>query len=98
MVIKSFQMPIENGHWESNFFNGYFSPIVVEICLLFLQYVYLTGGLASFQGLQERMERDLLSLRPFQSTFKVYTASKSVRERETYRQTDRGGERERYLV
>ena len=30
MVIKSFQMPIGNGHWESNFFNGYFSPIVVE--------------------------------------------------------------------
>ena len=31
MVIKSFQMPIGNGHWESNFFNGYFSPIVLEI-------------------------------------------------------------------
>ena len=33
MVIKSFQMPIGNGHWESNFLNGYFSPIgiVVEI-------------------------------------------------------------------
>ena len=30
MVIKSFQMPIGNGHWESNFFNGFFSPIVVE--------------------------------------------------------------------
>ena len=30
MVIKSFQMPIGNGHWESNFFNVYFSPIVVE--------------------------------------------------------------------
>ena len=22
---------IGNGHWESNFFNGYFSPIVVKI-------------------------------------------------------------------
>ena len=26
MVIKSFQMPIGNGHWESNFFNGVFQP------------------------------------------------------------------------
>ena len=30
MGIQSFQMPIGNGHWESNFFNRYFSPIVVE--------------------------------------------------------------------
>ena len=34
MVIKRFQIPIGNGHWESNFFNGYFSPIVVEIEVL----------------------------------------------------------------
>ena len=34
MVLKSFQMPIGNGHWESNFFNGYFSPIVVEKSVL----------------------------------------------------------------
>ena len=26
-------MLIGNGHWESNFFNGYFSPIVVEKCV-----------------------------------------------------------------
>ena len=26
-------MAIGNGHWESNFFNGYFSPIVVEITI-----------------------------------------------------------------
>ena len=30
MVIQSFQMPIGNGQWEWNFFNGYFSPIAVE--------------------------------------------------------------------
>ena len=25
-------MTVENGHWEWNFFNGYFSPTVVENC------------------------------------------------------------------
>ena len=41
MVIKLFQMPIGNGHWESNFFKGYFSPIVVEktFCL-FMAMLY----------------------------------------------------------
>ena len=42
MVIKSFQMPIGNGHWESNFFNGYFSPIVVETKFPFLQTILQT--------------------------------------------------------
>ena len=30
-VTKSFPMATENANWEWNFFNGYFSHIVVEI-------------------------------------------------------------------
>ena len=37
--------------------------------------VLLTGGLANLQGLQERVEYELRSIRPFNSTFKVVTSS-----------------------
>ena len=37
-------MPIGNGHWESNFFNGYFSPIVVEIKILPLLTLFACTG------------------------------------------------------
>lgn len=43
-----------------------------------LQNVFLTGGCASFLNMQTRLERELLSIRPFQSKFKVITASNPV--------------------
>ena len=37
--------------------------------------VFLTGGLARFPGLVERLEKDLREMRPFQSTFGVSVAA-----------------------
>ena len=36
-------MPIRNGHWESNFLNGYFSPIVVE------NSIFINYGITDFK-------------------------------------------------
>lgn len=33
--------------------------------------VFLTGGNMNYPGMKERVERDLLAMRPFQSHFKV---------------------------
>jgi actin-related protein len=38
------------------------------------QNVFLTGGMAQIESLQQRMEKELLEFRPFQSTFKVNRA------------------------
>ena len=37
--------------------------------------VFLTGGLANLRGLKERLEAELRSIRPFNSTFRVVTSS-----------------------
>ncbi|XP_053380397.1 actin-related protein 5-like [Mercenaria mercenaria] len=42
--------------------------------LALAQYVFLTGGCANFGQFKRRMERELLQMRPFQSTFNVFTA------------------------
>ena len=44
------------------------------------QYIYLTGGCASFDNLTERLERELLAMRPFQSKFTVYKAKNPVHD------------------
>ena len=36
--------------------------------------MFVTGGNTQFPNFQERLERELLAIRPFQSTFKVFTA------------------------
>lgn len=38
--------------------------------------MFVTGGNTKFPNFQERLERELLAIRPFQSTFKVYEAGK----------------------
>ncbi|XP_076436270.1 actin-related protein 5-like [Babylonia areolata] len=42
------------------------------------QNVFLTGGMAQVPGLKERMERELLETRPFQSSFNVTVAGSPV--------------------
>ena len=42
------------------------------------QYVFLTGGCASFPNFKERLEHELLAMRPFQSEFHVYQAKNPV--------------------
>jgi len=37
-----------------------------------VDHVYLTGGCAQFRGLKERLTKELLEMRPFQSTFAIY--------------------------
>lgn len=37
-----------------------------------VNHVYLTGGCAKFKGLKERLAKELLEMRPFQSTFSIY--------------------------
>ncbi|KAJ8712337.1 hypothetical protein PYW07_005179 [Mythimna separata] len=49
----------------------HFSP---EDQLLLANNVFLTGGSSQFPGLKERLERELLEMRPFQSTHKVVLA------------------------
>lgn len=39
------------------------------------QYVFITGGCASFGGFKERLEHELLAMRPFQSKFSVSQAA-----------------------
>ncbi|KAL9988638.1 hypothetical protein ACROYT_G003104 [Oculina patagonica] len=43
-----------------------------------VQNVFVTGGNTKFSNFQERLERELLAIRPFQSTFKVYKAANPV--------------------
>ncbi|CAH3183605.1 unnamed protein product, partial [Porites evermanni] len=43
-----------------------------------VQNVFVTGGNTQFPNFQERLERELLAIRPFQSTFKVFTAGNPV--------------------
>ena len=38
------------------------------------QYVFLTGSNANFPNLLERISKELLEMRPFQSTFNVFKA------------------------
>ncbi|KAJ0174633.1 hypothetical protein K1T71_009741 [Dendrolimus kikuchii] len=49
----------------------HFSP---EDQLLLANNVFLTGGCSHFPGLKERLERELLEMRPFKSTHKVVMA------------------------
>ncbi|XP_075033689.1 actin-related protein 5 [Mixophyes fleayi] len=43
-----------------------------------VQNVFLTGGNVMYPGMQARMEKELLQMRPFASTFHVYRASHPV--------------------
>ncbi|KAJ7377829.1 Actin- protein 5, partial [Desmophyllum pertusum] len=43
-----------------------------------VQNVFLTGGNTKFPNFQERLERELLAIRPFQSTFRVFKAANPV--------------------
>ncbi|KAL5012354.1 hypothetical protein ScPMuIL_010905 [Solemya velum] len=43
-----------------------------------VQHVFLTGGNAMFKNFKQRVEHELLEMRPFQSTFGVYTAENPV--------------------
>ncbi|CAK1555752.1 unnamed protein product [Leptosia nina] len=52
-----------------------FKHFNAEDQLLLANNVFLTGGCSQFPGLKERLERELLEMRPFQSTHKVVTAS-----------------------
>jgi len=36
--------------------------------------IFLTGGIANIPGLQERLNRELMEIRPFQSSYKVKMA------------------------
>ena len=38
------------------------------------QFVFLTGGCASLPNFKERLEAELMQMRPFQSSFKVFLA------------------------
>ncbi|XP_034834357.1 actin-related protein 5 [Maniola hyperantus] len=49
----------------------HFTP---EDQLLLANNVFLTGGCSQFPGLKERLEKELLEMRPFQSTHKVVMA------------------------
>ncbi|CAG9788730.1 unnamed protein product [Diatraea saccharalis] len=49
----------------------HFNP---EEQLLLANNVFVTGGCSQFPGLKERLERELLEMRPFQSTHKVVMA------------------------
>ena len=40
-----------------------------------MQNVFITGGCGTFPNFKERLERELLEMRPFQSTFNVRTAA-----------------------
>ncbi|XP_017039867.1 actin-related protein 5 [Drosophila ficusphila] len=37
-----------------------------------VDHVYLTGGCAQFRGLKERLAKELMEMRPFQSSFAIY--------------------------
>lgn len=40
-----------------------------------VDHVYLTGSCAQFRGLKERLAKELLELRPFQSSFAIYESN-----------------------
>lgn len=42
-----------------------------ELQAMLAENVYLTGGNLLYPGVKERVERELLAMRPFQSHFKV---------------------------
>lgn len=42
-----------------------------ELQAMLAENVYLTGGNLLYPGVKERVERELLAIRPFQSQFKV---------------------------
>ncbi|XP_068688119.1 actin-related protein 5-like [Montipora foliosa] len=46
-----------------------------ELQTALVQNVFVTGGNTKFPNFQVRLERELLAIRPFQSTFKVITAA-----------------------
>lgn len=43
-----------------------------------VQNVFVTGGNTKFPNFQERLERELLAIRPFQSTFRVFKAANPI--------------------
>ncbi|XP_037732419.1 actin-related protein 5 [Drosophila subpulchrella] len=43
-----------------------------------VEHVYLTGGCAQFRGLKERLTKELLEMRPFQSTFAIYESDEAT--------------------
>ncbi|XP_070532455.1 actin-related protein 5-like isoform X2 [Ptychodera flava] len=43
-----------------------------------VQTIFLTGGNTLYPNLKTRLETELLAMRPFQSTFKVYTANDAL--------------------
>lgn len=43
-----------------------------------VQNIFLTGGCASFLNLSERLENEIRAIRPFQSTFNIYTATDPI--------------------
>ncbi|CAH2043689.1 unnamed protein product, partial [Iphiclides podalirius] len=52
-----------------------FKHFSTEDQLLLANNVFLTGGCSQFPGLKERLERELLEMRPFQSTHRVVVAN-----------------------
>lgn len=51
-----------------------FKMFTPEEQLLLATNVFLTGGCAKFPGLKERLSKELLEMRPFQTPHKVYIA------------------------
>lgn len=51
---------------------------ILFLVFLFLKNIFLTGGCASFLNLSERLENEIRAIRPFQSTFNIYTASDPI--------------------
>jgi len=43
-----------------------------------VENVFLTGGLSAYNGLLSRMNKEMLEMRPFESTFKVNCAKDPV--------------------
>ncbi|XP_017856266.1 PREDICTED: actin-related protein 5 [Drosophila arizonae] len=43
-----------------------------------VDHVYLTGSCAQFRGLKERLAKELLELRPFQSSFAIYESNEPM--------------------
>ncbi|CAH1787785.1 unnamed protein product, partial [Owenia fusiformis] len=49
-----------------------------QLISLLFQHVFLTGGNSMYANFAERLERDLLEMRPFKSTFNVKTANDPI--------------------
>lgn len=62
---------------EGSFFNAFLKCIATALRYTLEQQealvsnVFLTGGNMHYSGMKERVERELLAMRPFQSQFKV---------------------------